>query len=325
MSSQSLPQKKALIIGVSGQDGAYLSKLLLGKNYEIYGTSRDVTEVDFSGLKYLNIDGEVNKVSMCPANFNDVFTTISKVMPDEIYNLSGQSSVGLSFQQPVEAFQSIATGTLNILEAMRVLQENIKFYNAGSGEVFGDTSGFSDDENTRFNPCSPYGVAKAAAALQVSCYRSAYNIYAATGILFNHESSLRPGSYVTKKIVEGARQISLGSSEKLVLGNIRISRDWGYAEDYVEAMWRMLQLDTAQDFVIATGRTVTLEDFLNQAFISVGLDWRNHVSFDESLFRPAEISYSAANPTKAKELLGWSAKTDLEGLVKKLFDCPVVN
>jgi len=325
MSSHPSPKKKAMIIGVSGQDGAYLSKFLLDKNYEVYGTSRNVTKVDFSGLKYLNVYGDVIKICMCPTNFNDVFTTISKVMPDEIYNLSGQSSVGLSFQQPVEAFQSIAAGTLNVLETMRVLQENIKFYNAGSGEVFGDTSGFSADENTNFNPCSPYSVAKASAAWQVSCYRSAYNIYASTGILFNHESPLRPESYVTKKIVEGARQISLGRSEKLVLGNIKISRDWGYAEDYVEPMWQMLQLDTAQDFVIATGRTVTLEDFLNQVFISVGLDWKNHVCFDESLFRPSEISYSAANPKKAKELLGWSAKTNLEGLVKNLFDSPISN
>jgi GDPmannose 4,6-dehydratase len=233
-------KKRALIVGVAGQDGAYLAKLLLEKNYEVWGTSRDAQLSLFGGLSHLGIFEKINKISMSTIDFRSVLQTIIKVNPDEIYNLSGQSSVGLSFEQPVETTESISLSVLNMLEAIRFHNLKIKFYNAGSGEVYGDTRGEPADENTPFRPRSPYAVAKAAATWQVSVYRDAYGLFACSGILFNHESPIRPVRYVTKKIISTACRIANGSGEKLALGNIDIQRDWGWAPEYVDAMWRML-------------------------------------------------------------------------------------
>lgn len=310
----------ALIIGVSGQDGAYLSKFLIDKGYDVFGTTRDLEAASFAGLEYLRVDSLITKIEMIPSDFEAVCEVISSIQPNEIYNLSGQSSVSLSFQQPLEAVQSIVLATINILESIRLIDGNIRFYNAGSGEVFGETQGRPSNEETPFDPVSPYGLAKANATAQVSLHRGVYGLYACTGILFNHESPLRPENYVTQKIIKAAYRIANGSSEKLSMGNIKISRDWGYAPDYVEAMWEMLQLKSPEDFVIATGRTVSLEYFISQAFLYFDLDWTDHVSIDESFFRMSEIMVGAADPRKANRLLGWNASFQVENLIKHMID-----
>lgn len=235
--------------------------------------------------------------------------------PDEIYNLAGQSSVGLSFDQPVETLESISMGTLNLLEAIRFTRRPVKLYSAGSSECFGDTGGQPAHEETPFRPRSPYAVAKATAFWEVANYREAYSLFACTGILFNHESPLRPERFVTKKIIKAACRIANGSHEKLHLGNISIARDWGSAEEYVEAMWSMLQQPQPEDFVIATGETNTLQDFVAAVFEAVGLDWTQHVIADPSLLRPSEIMVSRGNPAKALKHLGWKAKRKMSDVI----------
>jgi GDPmannose 4,6-dehydratase len=312
--------KKALICGVSGQDGAYLADLLLKKGYIVYGTSRDAQMSSFVNLARLGIRDDVKVESMAVNDFRSVLQVIANVQPDEIYNLAGQSSVGLSFQQPVETLESISVGTLNLLEVIRFVGSPIKFYNAASSECFGDTGGMPADEMTPFRPRSPYAVAKAAAFWEVANYREAYGIFACSGILFNHESPLRPSRFVTKKIVTAAHRIASGSKERLYLGNISIARDWGWAPEYVEAMWLMLQQPSAEDFVIATGETHTLEEFVAAAFSVVGLDWHDHVSADPSLFRPTEIAVGKGNPAKAYRQLGWKANYKMNDVVSLMVE-----
>jgi GDPmannose 4,6-dehydratase len=312
--------KKALICGVSGQDGAYLAKLLLDKGYDVYGTSRDAQVSSFSGLKALGVRDRVHVESMAVNDFRSVLQVLTKVGPDEVYNLAGQSSVGLSFHQPVETLESISVGTLNLLEAIRFTERPIRFYNAGSSECFGDTDGAPADEETPFRPRSPYAVAKSAAFWEVANYREAYSIFACSGILFNHESPLRPERFVTKKIVSAACRIAAGSGEKLHLGNISISRDWGWAPEYVEAMWLMLQQPEAGDYVIATGETHRLEEFIEGAFMNVGLNWRDHVDADAALIRPTEITVGRGNPQKALERLGWKAKYRMNDVVRMMVE-----
>jgi GDPmannose 4,6-dehydratase len=304
--------KKALICGISGQDGSYLAKLLLDKGYTVYGGSRDAQMVSLRNLSWLAIEKKVNVVSISINDFRSVLQTLLKVKPDEVYNLAGQSSVGLSFEQPVETLESISVGTLNLLEAIRFSNLPIKFYNAGSSECFGDTGSAAANEMTPFRPRSPYGVAKAAAFWQVANYREAYQLHASTGILFNHESPLRPERFVTQKIVATACRIASGSDEVLTLGNIDIARDWGWAPDYVEAMWLMLQQSQADDYVIATGHTTKLRDFIRIVFDTVGLDWEKYVCTDESFFRPTDIAEGHADPTKASNQLDWRAKHKME-------------
>jgi len=312
--------KKALICGISGQDGTYLADLLLTKSYELHGTARDAQMSTFSNLQRLGIKDQITYHSMALNDFRSVLQTLAKVQPDEIYNLAGQSSVGLSFEQPVETLESISVGTLNLLEAIRFIGCEIKLYNAGSSECFGNTGGHPADEETPFRPRSPYAVAKATAFWEVANYREAYNLFACTGILFNHESPLRPERFVTKKIVKAACRIAAGSSEKLYLGNTSIARDWGSAEEYVKAMWLMLQQDQPEDFVIATGETNTLEDFVEIVFQAVGLDWRDHVISDPSLLRPSEIMVSRGNPAKALHELEWQAIRKMRDVIKLIID-----
>lgn len=300
--------KTALICGISGQDGAYLSKLLIDKGYQIHGTARDAQMASFRSLQQLGIKDLITFHSMALNDFRSVLQVLAKVQPDEIYNLAGQSSVGLSFDQPVETLESISVGTLNLLEAIRFIGNPMKLYNAGSSESFGNTGGEPADEETPFRPRSPYAVAKATAFWQVANYREAYNLFACTGILFNHESPLRPERFVTQKIIQTACRIAAGDREQLHLGNMSISRDWGWAPEYVEAMWRMLQQEKADDFVIATTETNTLERFVEEAFRTVGLDWREHVISDQTLLRPSEIMISRGNARKAAQQLGWSAQ-----------------
>lgn len=312
--------KTALICGISGQDGAYLARLLLNKGYAVWGSSRDATTSSFHNLTTLGIRDRVKTLSMALTDFRSVLNAIVRSNPDEIYNLSGQSSVGLSFEQPAETLESIATGTLNVLEAMRFLERPIRFYNAGSSETFGDTDGKGATELTLLRPCSPYAVAKATAYWLVSNYRSAYGIAAATGILFNHESSLRPSRFVTRKVIDAAIDIAAGSSRRLTLGNLSVIRDWGLSEEYVDAMWRMLQLEQPQDFVIATGQAFTLENFVASAFEQCGLDWRAHVDIDPDLFRSSELPYSQGDASKAEKLLGWRARSNMHDVIRIIIE-----
>jgi GDPmannose 4,6-dehydratase len=310
--------KKALICGVSGQDGAYLSKLLLEKGYEVHGGSRDATTNVFSNLSTLGIKDNVHPVSINITDFRSTLQTIIRIQPDEIYNLSGQSSVGLSFDQPVETFESIGIGTLNLLEAIRFSNQPVRLYNSGSSECFGELANQPADEDTPFKPRSPYAIAKATAHWQVVNYREAYNIYACTGILFNHESPLRPTRFVTRKIISTACRIYKGSKEKLHLGNIDIQRDWGWAPDYVYAMWLMLQQDIPDDFVIATGITHSLQEYIQMVFSYLKLNWREHVISDPSLLRPTDLLVGRANPAKAQKILNWKATYLLESIVEKM-------
>jgi GDPmannose 4,6-dehydratase len=312
--------KRALISGISGQDGAYLAKLLLEKGYQVFGTARDAQMASFQNLETLGIRQRVTLLSMALNDFRSVLQSLSRAKPDEVYNLAGQSSVGLSFDQPVETLESITLGTLNLLEAIRFLQQPIRLYSAGSSECFGDTGGAPADESTPFRPRSPYAVAKSAAHWEVANYREAYNLFACTGILFNHESPLRPVRFVTRKIIAAACRIAAGSGEKLQLGNISIARDWGLASEYVDAMWRMLQQAAPGDYVIATGETNTLEAFIAKTFAQLSLDWQEHVSSDPSLLRPSEIMVSRGNPDKAVRELGWRAENHMRDVIRIMID-----
>ncbi len=312
--------KKALIFGVSGQDGAYLAKLLLNKGYTVYGTSRDAQVSSFRNLEYLGIKDRVQLESTALNDFRSVLQVLFKTRPDEVYNLAGQTSVGLSFEQPVETLESIAMGTLNILEAIRFIGEPIKFYNAASSEVFGNINGIAADESTPFSPRSPYAVAKATAFWEVANYREAYGLFACSGILFNHDSPLRPERFVTQKIVVSACQIAAGKQDKLYLGNIDIQRDWGWAEDYVQGMYLMLQQEQSDDYILATGESYKLAEFIDLAFQFVGLDWREYVISDKGLCRPTDLAISRGNPTKAREKLGWVAKHKIADIVRLMME-----
>jgi GDPmannose 4,6-dehydratase len=309
---------KALICGIGGQDGSYLAQLLLSKGYEVWGTSRDAQIMEFRNLKSLNLLEQVRLASMAPTDFRSVLTVLTRATPDEVYHLAGQSSVGLSFDQPVETLESIALGALNVLEAIRFLGGKARYYHASSSECFGDVGRTPAHERTPFQPRSPYAVAKASAHWMVANYREAYGLFACNGILFNHESPLRPNRFVTRKIVDGAIRIAKGSKDKLVLGRLDIVRDWGWAPEYVEAMWLMLQQDQALDYVIATGKSVSLEEFVQVVFSTVGLDWRDHVVSDQQYFRPSDIGWSAADPSFAKARLGWEARTRMPDVAKQM-------
>ncbi|MBS3964772.1 MAG: GDP-mannose 4,6-dehydratase [Methylomonas sp.] len=312
--------KSALICGVNGQDGAFLSRYLLNKGYRVFGTSRDAQGRSSNNLIRLGIKDDVHLVTMAPEDFLSVFQAIKFSAPEEIYFLSGQSSVGLSFEQPTETIKSLTLGSLNVLEACRLLDKSIRQYHAGSSECFGDTNGLPATETTPFKPRSPYAVGKSSSFWLVDNYREAYGLYASTGILFNHESPLRPNRFVTQKIIQTAKRIANGSKETLDLGRLDIVRDWGWAPDYVEAMWMILQQPFAEDFVIATGRSFTLEDFVETTFQSLGLEWMQHTRQKTDLMRPTDITSSFSNPSKARERLGWSARLDMHGVIQKMIN-----
>ena len=313
-----MKNKKALIFGVTGQDGPYLAELLLEKGYDVWGTSRDASKSNLINLKKLGIDKKINLVSVLNDDFQKLSNLISEVLPDEIYYLAGQSSVGLSFLEPKETISSNVLGILNVLEICRLISKKIRIYYAGSSECFGDTAGIAATEETNFHPQSPYAVSKTSAFWLVDNYRNAYDMFICYGILFNHESPFRSQRFVTQKIISTALRISEGSQEKLELGRLDISRDWGWAQEYIEAMWLMLQQDSAEDFIIATGETNSLEQFVGESFNQLGLDWKNHVVINKDLIRPSEISISKANPIKALKKLGWKAKYKMADVVKML-------
>jgi len=312
--------KTALICGITGQDGSYLARHLLQLGYRVVGTSRDAQAARCDGLVKLGIREHVQVESMSLIDFRSTFQVISTVMPDEIYNLAGHTSVSLSFQLPVETLESIVIGTVNLLEAIRMLRRPIRFFNAGSSEMYGNAGDEPCSEETRLRPCSPYGIAKATSFWQVAQYRDAYGLMASTGILFNHESPLRPARFVTKKIVDAAARIARGEQQVLTMGDLSVRRDWGWAPEYVGAVHRIATHPTAEDFVIATGLTVSLEDFVQEVFAGYGLDWKQYVQFDKSLERPAEIAAGRATPAKAAEILGWEARQRMPEIARLLVD-----
>lgn len=310
--------KTALVCGIGGQDGGYLAALLLEKGYTVWGTSRDAHINEFRNLVALGIRDRVNLISMAPDDFRSVITAVTRSGADEIYALAGQSSVGLSFELPAETLQSAVFGTLNLLEAIRYTGAPSRLYHAGSSECFGDLAGLRATEATPFRPRSPYGVAKASAHMLVANYREAYGLFACNGILFNHESPHRPRRFVTSKIASAVARIADGSAERLKLGRLDIVRDWGWAPEFVDAMWRMLQQDEADDFIVATGESHALCEFVDAAFRSVGLDWRAHVDLDAGLARPTDLAWSAADPGKAAEKLGWRAETRMAEVARRM-------
>ena len=312
--------KNALICGVSGQDGAYLAKLLLDKGYEVWGTSRDAQIASLQNLQALGLVEKVRLVSMASSDFRSVLTALTRSEPDEVYYLAGQSSVGLSFDQPVEALESNSLGILNLLEAIRFLGKRVRLYHASSSECFGNVEKQAANEDTPFRPSSPYAVAKAAAHWLVANYRDAYGLFACNGILFNHESPFRPARFVTQKIVSAAGRIADGSKEKLTLGRLDIVRDWGWAPEYVDAMWRMMQQDEPDDYIVATGESHSLEEFVSEAFALFGLDWRGHAVSDQSLFRPTDIAVSRGNPEKAAGKLRWQAHRRMREVVRGMVE-----
>lgn len=315
-----LQKKTALICGIGGQDGGYLAAHLLSLGYRVVGTSRDAQASQFESLERLGIRNRVTVESMALIDFRSTIQAISRHEPDEIYNLAGQTSVGLSFDQPVETFESIVIGTQNLLEAIRMLGLPIRLYNAGSSEMFGNTPDEPASEQTVLRPCSPYGIAKATSYWQVRQYRAAYGISACTGILFNHESPLRPDRFVTQKIVTGACRIAAGDQKTLILGDLSVRRDWGWAPEYVIAMHKMLQLELMDDYVIATGVTSSLEDFVAEVFRTVGLSWEKHVIHDPQLVRPSEIRCGRADTTRANKNLGWSARYTMRDVARMMVE-----
>ena len=312
--------KKALITGVTGQDGAYLSELLLKKGYKVYGTFRRTSTPNFWRLQNLGI---YSKIKLIPADLLDMGSMVEAIKvsdADEIYNLAASSFVGTSFEQSVGNAEITGLSVTKLLETIRFLNPNIKFYQASSSEMYGDNKFKFQDEQTPFKPSSPYGIAKLYAHWITDIYKKSYNMYTTTGILFNHESPLRGLEFVSRKITNGVAEISLGLKKELTLGNLQSNRDWGYAPEYMEAIHLMLQQDKPDTFVISTGETHKVEKFVKIAFELVGLDWKKYVKIDKRFFRPLEVNYLRGNSKKAKNKLGWKAKTNFETLVKIMLD-----
>jgi GDPmannose 4,6-dehydratase len=311
-------QKVALICGVNGQDGALLAKFLLRNGYIVYGTSRDHVGSNLANLKSVGILGKVKVLTMSPLDFRSIILAFEHSQCDEVYYLAGQSSVGHSFIEPAQTLESTIIGTLNILEAAKMVKWDPRLYFAGSSESFGDTNGSKATEDTPFNPVSPYAVAKASSTMLVANYREAYGMFACTGILFNHESALRPKRFVTQKIIHGALGIYQGQAGELELGRLDVVRDWGCAEEYVVAMWKMLQQTEPKDFVISTGESHSLRDFVSHAFSLLNLKWENYVRCNDNLMRPSEIMVSVSNPQKAQLELGWKAEKTMFKVVEDM-------
>jgi GDPmannose 4,6-dehydratase len=318
-------KRRALICGISGQDGAYLAELLLRKDYELWGTSRDAEMAAFHNLERLGIRNQINLVSLNLRDSAQAFRLIQRLRPGEVYNLAAQSSVGLSFEQPVETIESIIPAAVNLLEAIRLTGTDTRVYNAGSTECFGDTCGQAVDETSSFRPTSPYAVAKAASYWIVANYRQAYKLFACTGILSNHDSPLRPARFVTRKIVRAAAEISRGLLRRLSLGNLHVERDWGWAPDYVQAMWLMLQRAEPEDFVVATGQSYPLSEFVETAFRCVGLDWRDYVDVDQQLLRPSDIEQSRFSPARAHDVLNWRPSRTMPEIVRAMVEAELLD
>ena len=307
--------KKALITGVTGQDGAYLAEFLLNKGYRVFGTYRRLSTPNFWRLQYLDI---FDKIELLPCDLLDSFSiieTLRGTQPDEIYNLAAQSFVGASFEQPIASGEITGLGVAKMLEAIRLVVPEAHFYQASTSEMYGDNTYPEQSETTPFSPSSPYAAAKLYAHNMVHIYRDGYKLFACNGILFNHESPLRGLEFVTRKITNSVAKIKLGFERVLELGNIDSKRDWGYAKEYVEAMWLMLQQDKPDDFVIATNETHSIREFLDVAFQYVNLDWSDYVSCNDKYKRPVDVNYLKGNCSKAARQLGWTPKVKFEDLV----------
>lgn len=312
--------RRALICGISGQDGTYLAKLLLDRGYEVWGSSRDAEMNSFRNLRSLGIYDRVRLVSLNTSDLGSILGLLRQAKPDEVFSLAGQSSVGLSYEQPVETMQSIAQGTLNFLEAIRLSGREIRFYNAGSTESFGDTGDGVANEESPLRPRSPYAVAKASAFWTVVTYREAYNMYACTGILSNHESPLRPRRFVTRKIIHAVASLALGQDIQLSLGNLNIERDWGWAPDYADAISRMLTPDAPADYVIATGRSHTLTQFVETSYRLINREWQDFVSLDPYLIRPTDITHNKVDVSKAARELDWRPSHYMQDVVAAMLE-----
>jgi len=325
--------KRALITGITGQDGAYLSKLLLEKGYEVYGAFRRTSDLNMGRMKFLGIDSDIQFVPFELLEFTNIHRTLETIRPDEVYNLGAQSFVALSFEQPVFTADVTGLGVLRLLEAIRAVNPKIRFYQASSSEMFGKVRETPQNEYTPFYPRSPYAAAKLFAHCMTINYRESYGMFACSGILFNHESPLRGLEFVTRKITHAVARIKLGLQEKLSLGNLDSRRDWGYAAEYVEAMWLMLQQSTPDDYVVATGETHSVREFIEAAFREAGteLEWTGDgihekgvdrsagkplVEIDPRFFRPAEVDVLTGDYSRAKAKLGWGPKTTFNELVR---------
>jgi|TARA_R110000782_G_scaffold188695_1_gene278718 GDPmannose 4,6-dehydratase len=316
--------KTALITGITGQDGSYLADLLLSKGYKVVGVKRRTSLISTDRIDHVFNDPDlIVNFSLVYGNMNDsgcLHRLLIEHQPDEIYNLAAQSHVRVSFDTPEETTEIVAMGTLRLLEAYRNICPEAKFYQASSSEMFGDNPENPQSEATRLMPASPYACAKTYAHNLCRNYRESYGLHISSGILFNHESPRRGETFVTRKITRAAARIKMGLQDSLYLGNLDAKRDWGFAGDYVEAMWMMLQQEVPDDYVVATGETHTVKEFLEVVFKHAGLDIDEYVKIDERLFRPHEVPLLLGDPTKAKEKLGWEPKTRFEGLAKLMYD-----
>ncbi len=317
--------KRALVTGITGQDGAYLAELLLSKGYEVWGIIRRSSSFNTGRIDHLYQppQAEGARLRLVYGDLTDASSInqiLMKVQPTEIYNLGAQSHVKVSFDVPEYTCDTVAMGALRILEGMRQLNIDARYYQASSSEMFGLAKEDPQNEQTPFHPRSPYAVGKVFAYWMTINYRESYGFHASNGILFNHESPKRGETFVTRKISRAAARIKKGLQDKLYLGNLDAKRDWGYAGDYVEAMWRMLQQDEPDDYVVATGETHSVREFVEAAFSHVGLDWRDYVEIDPRYFRPAEVEYLRGDPSKAKRQLGWEPKVSFRGLVRMMVE-----
>jgi GDPmannose 4,6-dehydratase len=312
--------RRALICGISGQDGSYLAKLLLDRGFEVWGSSRNVEQNRFANLHKLGIADAVRLVSLDSGDVDSVVQLLRRVKPENVFNLAGQSSVGVSFGQPVATMESVAMATFHLLEGIRVSGLDLRFFNAGSTECFGNTGDGVANEESALRPCSPYAIAKASAYWTVANYRSAYKMYSCTGLLSNHESPLRPAHFVTSKIIHTVARLALGQKVELILGNLAVERDWGWAPEFVEAIALLLEQPEAGDYIIATGTSHTLTEFVATAFELVGRDWREHTTVNEHLIRPTDVATIKVDVSKIATHVGWKARWHMKEVIGILLE-----
>jgi len=311
-------KKKALITGITGQDGAYLAKFLLDKGYQVFGTYRRLSTPNFWRLQYLDVFPRIGLIPVDLVDAASITEAVKLAEPDEIYHLAAQSFVGASFEQPVGAGEITGLGVTKILEAIRTINPRIKFYQASTSELYGANNTEFQTENTPFQPASPYATAKLYGYWITRIYREGYGIFACNGILFNHESPLRGLEFVTRKISNAVAKIALGLEKQLELGNLEAKRDWGYAPEYVESMWLMLQQDKPDDYVIATGEAHSVREFAEKSFNIAGLDWQKYVKVDKRFLRPLDVNFLQGDAAKAKQKLGWEPRVKFDELVGKM-------
>jgi len=311
--------KRALIIGITGQDGPYLAKFLVSKGYKVFGGYRRSSTRNFWRLHYLDVRKDVELVPLELLDQTSILSAIQGCKPDEIYNLAAQSFVGFSFEEAIASGEITGLGVTRILDSIRILNPKIKFYQASTSEMFGDAPP-PQSETTPFLPNSPYAAAKLYAHWVTKSYRTGYNLFTCSGILFNHESPIRGIEFVTRKITDGVARIKMGYSDKVYLGNLEAKRDWGFAGDYVEAMWLMLQQKKPDDYVVATGEAHTVKEFCEEAFGCVGLDWRYYVQVDKKFLRPNDVPHLLGDAAKAKDVLGWRPRVSFKELVKMMVE-----